>query len=322
MIKVGIVGGAGYTGGETIRLLLRHPEVELVWVHSNSQAGKPLAAVHRDLLGETELSFVADYQFKSLDALMLCMGHGESRKWLEQQDLPKNLKIIDFSQDFRLNPEVEDFVYGLPELQADAIAKAKKIANPGCFATAIQLALLPLAKAKQLYGEVHISAVTGSTGAGQSLQSTTHFTWRSANISVYKAFEHQHLGEIGQSIRQLQPNYEQAINFIPMRGNFTRGILASVYTESDMSLRALQALYQAYYQAHLFVQISPENPDLKQVVNTNKCLIYLEKHGSKVLIISMIDNLLKGAAGQAVQNLNLMFGLAQNTGLQLKPSAF
>jgi N-acetyl-gamma-glutamyl-phosphate reductase len=324
MIKVGIVGGAGYTGGELIRILLNHPQVQLSFVHSNSQAGKPLAAAHPDLLGETDLTFAADLH-DDVDALVLCVGHGEAGKFLQQYQFDPQVKIIDLSQDHRLVPPGGapwPWVYGLPELNRDHLRLAQRVANPGCFATAIQLALLPLAAQGLLQSEVHINATTGSTGAGQRPTEHSHFSWRGSNLSVYKPFGHQHLGEIGQSLRQLQPNLAHALNFIPLRGSFTRGIFATTYLDCPLPLEQAQALYQAYYQTAPFVHLALTNPDLKQVLNTNKCVLHLEKHGDKLFIISLIDNLTKGASGQAVQNLNLMFGLDETTGLRLKPVAF
>lgn len=321
-IKVGIIGGAGYTGGELLRILIFHPFVDIVYVHSTSNAGNLVSAVHTDLLGDTKLIF-SDRFDANIDVLFLCVGHGDSKKFFDTNPQfleNKTLKIIDLSQDFR--PETNGFVYGLPELNRNKIEKAQRIANPGCFATAIQLSLLPLASKGLLKNEIHISATTGSTGAGQSLSSTSHFTWRNNNLSVYKAFEHQHLKEITQSILQLSPNFDQAINFIPYRGAFTRGIMASVYTKSELSLSEAKALYHVFYENAPFTHISENNIDLKQVVNTNKCILYLEKHGDNLLIMSIIDNLTKGASGQAVQNMNLLFGLDEKAGLQLKSVGF
>lgn len=331
-VQVGIAGGAGYTGGELLRILLYHPNANIAFVHSKSNAGNPVSDVHTDLLGETEMKFSSVLSDK-IDVLFLCLGHGESVKFLRENQISANMKVIDLSQDFRLSPKskipspkpkgtAREFVYGLPELNRNAIKKASNIANPGCFATAIQLALIPLADKKVLNDEVHVSAVTGSTGAGQSLSATSHFTWRNNNISIYKAFEHQHLGEIGQSIKQLQDKFSSAINFIPYRGNFTRGILAAVYVNSKLSLEEAKKVFKEYYKAHPFVTVSEKTPDVKQVVNTNKCVLYIEKHGGKLLVQSVIDNLTKGASGQAVQNMNLMFGLEETAGLKLKPSAF
>lgn len=318
-MKIGIIGGAGYTAGELLRILLRHPQVEIAYVHSNSNAHKPIYEVHQDLIGETELHFTDEIS-QAVDVVFLCVGHGEAVKFLEKHTLGSHIKIIDLSQDHRLGKL--DWVYGLPELNKPAIQQARFIANPGCFATCIELALLPLAKEHLLNDEIHISGTTGSTGAGQKPTETTHFSWRNNNLSVYKAFEHQHLAEITQSIRQLQPNFNHEINFIPYRGSFTRGILASVYLHFDGTVEQARAIYQSYYENEPFVVLSSANPDLKQVINTNKCILYLEKHKNKLLIISLIDNLTKGASGQAVQNMNLLFGLEETTGLLLKPSAF
>jgi len=320
-IKAGIVGGAGYTGGELLRILINHPQVDIVFVNSSSNAGNPVYAVHTDLIGDTDLTFT-DQLPQNIDVLFLCVGHGAARTFLAANTIPSNIKIIDLSQDFRLKGNATNFVYGLPELQRESIKTAQHIANPGCFATAIQLALLPLASKNLLNAELHINATTGSTGAGQGLSATSHFSWRNNNLSIYKAFEHQHLHEIGESLLQLQPTFDHPINFIPQRGNFTRGILASVYLDTDLNAEEAQALYEEYYQSHPFTHVSGSNIDLKQVVNTNKALIHIEKHENKLLIISIIDNLLKGASGQAVQNMNLLFGLEETSGLRLKASAF
>ncbi|MBN2807134.1 MAG: N-acetyl-gamma-glutamyl-phosphate reductase [Prolixibacteraceae bacterium] len=322
MIKVGIIGGAGYTAGELIRILLGHPQAEVTFVHSSSHAGQAIAAVHKDLAGDTDLVFSAEYNFSGLDVLFLCMGHGKSVDFMAQQALPAQLKVIDLSHDFRLKRAGNDFIYGLPELNREQIKTAKYIANPGCFATGIQLAILPLAAAGLISDELHVNAITGSTGAGQSPTATSHFSWREGNLSAYKVFTHQHLGEINQSLQQLQPSYQPSLNFIPVRGNHTRGIFATVYTRFSGSLDEAQALYTNYYAAHPFVHVSRENPDLKQVVNTNKCILFLEKHHDKLVIISLTDNLIKGASGQAVQNMNLLFDLPERTGLYLKPVAF
>lgn len=306
-IKAGIVGGAGYTGGEMLRLLVNHDGVEIVFVHSNSNGGNLISDVHTDLLGDTDLRFT-DELSSAIDVLFLCVGHGDAKKFLVANPIAAGIKIIDLSQDFRLAEAAgQDWVYGLPELNRERIQSANFIANPGCFATCIQLALLPLAAKGLLKSEVHINATTGSTGAGQSLAATSHFSWRNNNLSVYKAFEHQHLNEIGQSLLQLDDDFNQELNFIPQRGDFTRGILAAVYLESDLTAEQAQKLYEDYYSGHPFTHVSQKNIDLKQVVNTNKGLVHVEKHGNKLLIISMIDNLLKGASGQAVQNMNLMF---------------
>jgi N-acetyl-gamma-glutamyl-phosphate reductase len=324
-LRTGIVGGAGYTGGELIRLLLFHPHVDIAFVQSTSQAGKPLHEAHADLLGETEMVF-SEAHLTDIDVLFLCGGHDAARKFIEQNELPDTIAVIDLSQDFRHNAskKIKDrsFVYGLPELNRERIKASKSIANPGCFATSIELALLPLAKAKKLHGEIHVNATTGSTGAGQALSNTTHFTWRDSNVSAYKTFTHQHLKEIGESLKALQANFNGQIFFVPQRGNFTRGIFASVYMKSDLSQAELDTLYADYYSSHPFVTISPKELDVKQVVNTNRCFLRIEKHDETVLITSVIDNLLKGASGQAVQNMNIIFGFDEKAGLQLKPSAF
>lgn len=321
-IKTGIVGGAGYTGGEMIRILLNHPDVEITFVHSRSNAGNPLYAVHGDLLGETELTFAADLS-NDIDVLFLCLGHGESKKFLEANTIAPSVKIIDLSQDFRLGESLpgREFVYGLPEMQRDKIRTAQNIANPGCFATAIQLGLLPLAQAGLLQ-EVHTTGITGSTGAGQSLQSTTHFTWRANNVSTYKVLTHQHLKEIRRSLQLLQPAFTGNVNFVPVRGDYPRGIWVTSYLESDLSQEAALQLYKTYYASHPFTHVSDKQIDLKQVVNTNKCLIQLEKIGNKLVIHSIEDNLLKGASGQAVQNMNLICGLEETAGLKLKSIVF
>jgi N-acetyl-gamma-glutamyl-phosphate reductase len=319
LIRIGIIGGAGYTGGELLRILLRHPQSHISFVHSSSHAGRPLSDAHADLLGETDLKFT-DQLTEDIEVLILCVGHGEAAKFLANNTIAPHIKIIDLSQDHRLGRK--DWIYGLPELNREKIRKAQFLANPGCFATCIQLAILPLAANQLLHNDIHISATTGSTGAGQKPDTTTHFSWRNNNLSVYKAFEHQHLGEIGQSLRQLQADFEYEVNFIPYRGNFTRGILASVYTSCSLSETEAIELYQSYYRDHPFVFLSASNPDLKQVVNTNKGVLYLKKHNNKLLIISIIDNLIKGASGQAVQNMNLMFDRPENEGLQLKATLF
>jgi len=322
MIRVGIIGGAGYTGGELIRLLLYHPQVELVFVQSRSQAGKNLSDVHEDLLGETDLKFNIDFSM-DIDVLFLCTGHGDAETFISKNRIHESVKIIDLSQDFRLSsPPGRTFIYGLPELNRAQIMNASNIANPGCFATAIQLAHLPLSTEKLLNNEIHISAVTGSTGAGQRPNATSHFSWRHGNISVYKAFTHQHLNEIRMTINQLQDKGAPDIRMLPFRGGFTRGILAAVYTQSDLSVGQADELYRNYYADHPFVSISNKNPDVKQVVNTNKAILYLEKYEDELLIVSVIDNLLKGASGQAVQNMNLMCDIDETCGLQLKATAF
>jgi len=324
-IKAGIIGGAGYTGGEMLRILVNHPQVEIAFVNSSSNAGNLISEVHTDLFGDTDLRFT-DQILQDIDVLFLCVGHGDAKKFLEANPIDEKVKIIDLSQDFRLAQNSQlvtrNFIYGLPELNKEKIASAKNIANPGCFATCIQLGLLPLASKGLLQNEVHINATTGSTGAGQSLSKTSHFSWRNNNLSIYKAFEHQHLNEIGESLTQLQGEVREALNFVPQRGDFTRGILAAMYIESDLAEEQAYELYESYYANHPFTHVSRKNIDLKQVVNTNKCLIHLEKHGNKLFIISIIDNLLKGASGQAVQNMNLMFGLEENSGLRLKAANF
>ncbi|MFA6087824.1 N-acetyl-gamma-glutamyl-phosphate reductase [Mucilaginibacter sp.] len=324
-VKAGIVGGAGYTGGEMLRILINHPNVEIVFVHSNSNAGNHVYEVHTDLFGDTDLQFASELS-NSIDVLFLCVGHGDAKKFLEANNIPDHIKIIDLSQDFRLSQtstiKGKRFVYGLPELNREAIKTAGNIANPGCFATCLQLGLLPLAGKGLLNNEVHVTATTGSTGAGQSPSATTHFTWRNDNLSVYKAFNHQHLNEIGQSLKQLQAGFDKEINFVPYRGGFTRGIIASIYTESDLTEAEALKLYQEYYAGHPFTHVTSKDIDLKQIVNTNKCFVQVKKHGNKIFIISIMDNLLKGASGQAVQNMNLMFGLDERAGLRLKATGF
>ncbi len=325
MINVGIVGGSGYTAGELIRLLLNHPEAKIDFVYSTSRGGDAITTVHRDLLGETELKFSAEINH-DIDVLFLCTGHGNSADFLNEHPIPPEIKVIDLSRDFRLSPvskfDHREFVYGLPELQKSDISEADSIANPGCFATAIELALLPLAHISALEHDVHIHGITGSTGAGSSLSDTTHFSWRNNNVSVYKALNHQHLKEIKQSIKQLSYAFDSKLNFIPVRGNFTRGIFISAYTKSDITLENAQSLFSEFYADAPFVHLSPEPLHLKQVVNTNKCLLHLQKEDGKLLVTSIIDNLLKGASGQALQNMNLMFDLDETTGLQLKPTHF
>lgn len=320
MIKVGIIGGAGYTAGELIRLLINHPAVEIAFVHSTSNAGNLLSDVHGGLVGDTDLRFSESYDLSAVDVLFLCSAHGQSRKFWEENPLPATLKVVDLAQDFR--DESCGYVYGLPEVNRTRISQTVRLANPGCFATAIQLALLPLAANGLLKDEVHITAITGSTGAGVKPGATTHFSWRNDNISVYKAFEHQHLIEIRRTLKSLQPSFDSAVNFVPMRGDFARGIFASVYTESDLSAEQAVELYKNYYADTAFTFVAERDIDLKQVVNTNKALVHVAKYGTKLHIVSVIDNLLKGASGQAVQNMNLMFGLDEKLGLNLKPSAF
>jgi N-acetyl-gamma-glutamyl-phosphate reductase len=323
MIKAGIVGGAGYTGGELISILLHHSEVTLSFVHSQSQAGKYIHDIHHDLLGETELRFTSEL-LNDIDVLFLCVGHGEAKHFLEKNTIPEEIKIIDLSQDFRLasNQQVgsRTFTYGLPELNRTAIKEAKNIANPGCFATAVQLSLLPLAKAG-LLKEVHTTGITGSTGAGQSLQPTSHFSWRTNNIQAYKTLNHQHLHEIQQSLQQLQKE-AVPVHFIPWRGDFTRGIFASSQIPFTGDVEMAYQLFENYYKTHPFTYISRTAISLKQVVNTNKCILQLELEEGQLVVHAVIDNLLKGASGQAVQNMNLLFGLEETTGLQLKGSRF
>ncbi|MBL7871223.1 MAG: N-acetyl-gamma-glutamyl-phosphate reductase [Cyclobacteriaceae bacterium] len=321
-IKAGIIGGAGYTGGETLRLLLNHPNVELIFIQSRSHAGKPVTSTHPDLIGETELVYSAGSN-QAVDVLFLCLSHGESKIFIVENKFPDNTRIIDLGNDFRLGDSAagREFVYGLPEFQREKIKLAKNIANPGCFATCIQLGLLPLAKAG-LLKEVHTTGITGSTGAGQKLQDTTHFSWRVNNISAYKTLTHQHLGEINQTLKALQSNFSEEVNFIPWRGDFTRGIFVTSVLESALSLSEANTLYKEYYASHPFTHVIDEMIDLKQVVNTNKCLVQLEKVGKKLVIHSITDNLLKGASGQAIQNMNLMFGLDESVGLKLKSTVF
>lgn len=325
MIQVGIIGGAGYTAGELIRLLLNHPKAVINFVYSTSSSGRLLSAIHQDLLGETSIQF-SDQINPNIDVLFLCLGHGNSKAFLEAHEFSSCTKIIDLSHDFRLktsaNFQAKQFIYGLPELNKKEIIKANYIANPGCFATAIQLALLPLAAHHLIQNPVHINAVTGATGAGTKPSATTHFTWRDNNFSHYKAFGHQHLGEIKESLVSLQKEFDSALNFIPNRGNFSRGIFATLYLELDESLEAIQSLYKSFYKDAPFTIISENEVHLKQVVNTNKCILHLTKYNNKLLITSAIDNLLKGASGQAIQNMNLMFGIEETTGLKLKANYF
>lgn len=325
MIKAGIIGGSGFTAGELVRILLNHPAVAVDFVFTTSKAGQLVSDIHQDLCGVTDLKFTDQVNLE-VDVVFLCLGHGNSSKFLEANNFSDSTKIIDLSNDFRLtaysNFQGKQFVYGLPELNKEQIEKADHIANPGCFATAIQQAILPLAANGLIKSDVHVNAVTGATGAGASLSETTNFVWRDNNYSHYKAFNHQHLGEINQSIQQLQSSFESAVHFIPNRGNFSRGIFATTYTRFDKSLEDAQSLYRNFYKHAAFTQISDRSIHLKQVVNTNNCLIQLEKHGNQLLITSAIDNLLKGASGQAVHNMNLIFGLEETLGLDLKASYF
>lgn len=326
MIKAAIIGGAGYTGGELIRLLMNHPDVEIAFIHSRSNVGKYVYEVHQDLIGDTQLKFTGDLS-QEIDVLFLCLGHGESTKFLNENKFNDSIKIIDLANDFRLIKDRKQqafnraFVYGLPELNRSDIRVAQNIANPGCFATTIQLGLLPLAQAG-LLGEIYTTGITGSTGAGQSLSATSHFSWRANNIQAYKTLTHQHLGEIGESLSQLQPNLNIELNFVPWRGDFTRGIFISSTITCDRELQELYQLFEDFYSSHPFTNVSRTPIFLKQVVSTNKVVIQLEKIGTKLVIHSAADNLLKGASGQAVQNMNLMFGLDEAAGLRLKPVAF
>ena len=325
MIQVGIIGGAGYTAGELIRLLLNHPNAAINFVYSTSSAGRFLSEIHQDLVGESDQKF-SDQINPNIDVLFLCLGHGNSKAFLENHSFSKQTKIIDLSHDFRLNThsifQEKNFLYGLPELNKNQITNANYIANPGCFATAIQLALLPLAAHHLIQNPVHINAVTGATGAGTKPSATTHFTWRDNNFSHYKAFEHQHLGEIKESLHALQSDFSADLNFIPNRGNFSRGIFATLYLEINEDLEHIKGLYNTFYKNAAFTVISENEIHLKQVVNTNKCLLHLTKHNNKLLITSAIDNLLKGASGQAIQNMNLMFGFEEHEGLKLKANYF
>lgn len=320
MIKVGIIGGAGYTAGELLRLLINHPMVDIVFVNSKSNAGNPVSLVHQGLIGETDLIFTDEFDLEAINCLFLCSGHGESTRFWQEHNRPVSLKVVDLAQDFR--DESEGYVYGLPELNRNRIAASTLTANPGCFATAIQVALLPLAAAGHLTSTVHVTGITGSTGAGVKPGPTTHFSWRDNNMSVYKVFSHQHLKEIRQSLSAAAGAEIPEIDFIPMRGDFPRGIFVTAYLESDLSGDDARKIFEDYYRDAPFTHLSQRPIDLKQVVNTNKALVYVEKHDNKLLILSAIDNLLKGASGQALQNMNLMFGLDESTGLRLKPSAF
>ncbi len=319
MYKVGIVGAAGYTAGELIRILVNHPKVEISFLQSESQSGRSVFEVHKDLAGDMDHVFTGKVQ--EADVIFLCKGHGQSGEMLKSNPELLEDRIIDLSQDFRLNGD-HDFVYGLPEVNREVISDSSHIANPGCFATGIQLGLIPAVKSEVIESEVHISGITGSTGAGQTLSETTHFTWRNNNTSVYKAFTHQHLQEIGETLTNVNPDFSSELNFIPYRGNFTRGIIISTYFDTSTPEEELTAIYRRYYQDHAFTHVIDKNPDIKMVVNTNKCLVYIEKQGTKALIISVIDNLLKGASGQAVQNMNIMLGLEETEGLKLKGSSF
>ena len=333
MVKVGILGAAGYTGGELIRLLINHPEAEIVFANSESNAGNLVAEVHEGLYGETDLKFTAEMPFDQVDVIFFCFGHGKSEAFLKEHNVPENVKIIDLAQDFRLAPETvvatqqptpaaHDFVYGLPEINESKIAVAQHVANPGCFATCIQLGLLPAAKMGLINSDVSVNAITGSTGAGQKPGATTHFSWRNNNMSIYKAFNHQHVPEIRESLKQTQGCLDAAIDFIPYRGDFARGIFATCVVKTDAQADEIIEGYKSFYKDAPFTHYVDKAIDLKQVVNTNKCLVHCDKFGNKLLITSCIDNLLKGAVGQAVQNMNIMFGIDETEGLRLKPTAF
>lgn len=321
-MKIGILGGAGYTGGELIRILLNHPQAEIVFVNSESNAGHPVTDVHEGLYGETDLCFTDGMPFGDVDVLFFCFGHGKSRQFLAEHDVPGGVRVIDMAQDFRLAAPGNDFVYGLPEINRSRIAAARHVANPGCFATCIQLGLLPAAKMGLLTEDIAVNAITGSTGAGQKPGATTHFSWRTDNISIYKPFTHQHVPEIRQSLAMMQGGLDAGIDFIPYRGCFARGIFATAVVRTEADERDIIAGYEDFYRDEPFTRYVGKPLDLKQVVNTNKCLVHCEKYGNKLLITSCIDNLLKGAVGQAVQNMNIMFGLEETAGLRLKPSAF
>ena len=322
MIKIGILGAAGYTGGELIRVLLCHPEAKIVFANSESNAGNPVCEVHEGLIGETDLCFTDKMPFDEVDVVFLCFGHGKSEQFLSEHKIPASVKIIDLAQDFRIAADNHDFIYGLPETHREQIRSAQHLANPGCFATCIQLAMLPALKAGIISGDIHVNGITGSTGAGQKPASTTHFSWRNDNISVYKTFTHQHLLEINQTVQELSPGYDGRVLFIPQRGCFTRGIFVTAYAKCNLPIEEVQKIYADYYKDAAFTRFVSKSPDMKQVVNTNKAIVYVEKFEDQLLMISCIDNLLKGAVGQAVQNMNLMFGLDEKAGLNLKASAF
>lgn len=322
MIKIGILGAAGYTGGELIRLLLNHPEAQIVFANSESNAGNLVADVHEGLYGDTELRFTSDMPFNEVDVVFFCFGHGKSEQFLREHTIPANVKIIDLAQDFRLAAPDNDYVYGLPEINREHIAAAQHVANPGCFATCIQLGLLPAAKLGIVKGDIAVNAITGSTGAGQKPGATTHFSWRNNNMSIYKAFCHQHVPEICQSLKQVQGELDAEIDFIPYRGDFARGIFATEVVKTDMPIEQIVEAYKDFYKDAAFTHYVDNAIDMKQVVNTNKALIHCDKFGNKLLITSTIDNLLKGAVGQAVQNMNIMFGVEETMGLRLKAGAF
>ena len=321
MVRVGILGAAGYTGGELIRLLINHPQAEIVFANSESNAGNLICDVHEGLMGETDMRFTAEMPFGEVDVVFFCFGHGKSRAFLQEHTIPSHVRIIDLAQDFRIAGE-HDYVYGLPETHRQEISTCMHLANPGCFATCIQLGLLPALKAGIISGDIHTNGITGSTGAGQKPGATTHFSWRNDNISIYKTFTHQHLHEINQTIHELQPQYDGQMFFIPQRGCFTRGIFVTSYARCNTPIEEVKAIYEDYYQDAAFTHVVSTSPDMKQVVNTNKALVYVERYADQLLMVSCIDNLLKGAVGQAVENMNLMFGLPEDTGLRLKASAF
>ena len=321
MIRVGILGAAGYTGGELIRLLINHPQAEIVFANSESNAGNLICDVHEGLMGETDMRFTAEMPFDEVDVVFFCFGHGKSRAFLQEHTIPSHVRIIDLAQDFRIAGE-HDYVYGLPETHRQEISTCMHLANPGCFATCIQLGLLPALKAGIISGDIHTNGITGSTGAGQKPGATTHFSWRNDNISIYKTFTHQHLHEINQTIHELQPQYDGQMFFIPQRGCFTRGIFVTSYARCNTPIEEVKAIYEDYYRDAAFTHVVSTSPDMKQVVNTNKALVYVERYADQLLMVSCIDNLLKGAVGQAVENMNLMFGLPEDTGLRLKASAF
>jgi len=322
MIKVGILGAAGYAGGELIRVLVGHPDAEIIFANSESHAGRSVAEVHEGLYGDTDLKFTSEIPFNKVDVVFFCFGHGKSAAFIQEHEIPTQVKIIDFAQDFRLAATGNDFVYGLPELQREKIKNAHHVANPGCFATCVQLGLLPLAAAGILKGNISVNAITGSTGAGVKPTEKTHFSWRSGNMSIYKAFRHQHVPEIVQSLQQLEPVYDGKLEFLPYRGDFPRGIFATEVVRTDVSQEVIDEIYGKYFADSPFTFYRPMDIDMKQVVNTNKCLIHAERIDDKLLITSCIDNLLKGAAGQAVENMNLMFGLPEDKGLRLKAVGF
>ena len=321
MVRVGILGAAGYTGGELIRLLINHPQAEIVFANSESNAGNRICDVHEGLMGETDMRFTAEMPFGEVDVVFFCFGHGKSRAFLQEHTIPSHVRIIDLAQDFRIAGE-HDYVYGLPETHRQEISTCMHLANPGCFATCIQLGLLPALNAGIISGDIHTNGITGSTGAGQKPGATTHFSWRNDNISIYKTFTHQHLHEINQTIHELQPQYDGQMFFIPQRGCFTRGIFVTSYARCNTPIEEVKAIYEDYYRDAAFTHVVSTSPDMKQVVNTNKALVYVERYADQLLMVSCIDNLLKGAVGQAVENMNLMFGLPEDTGLRLKASAF